>query len=75
MPSEKKNSIDVKWIDGWTTKGYKGYSFELPPRFKWDDISVFVNLKNKVAVIYGKDDAERSILKSVLFVDLKTGKS
>ena len=29
--------------------------------------------KNKVAVIYGKDDADRSFLKSVMFVDLKTG--
>ena len=73
MPGKVKNSVDVKWIDGWTTSGYRGYSFELPSRYKWDDISVFVNLKNKVAVIYGKDDADRSFLKSVMFVDLKTG--
>ena len=74
MPGKKKNSIDVKWIDGWTTSGYKGYTFDVPPRFKWDNISVLINLKNRIAVVYGKDDSERSFLKSVLFVDLKTNK-
>ena len=52
MPGKKKNSIDVKWIDGWTTSGYKGYTFDVPPRFKWDNISVFINLKNRMQYLW-----------------------
>ena len=66
--------MEIKWIDGWTTKGYKGYTITIPPKFSFETSNVFVNLKSNVAVIYGKNDSERSISKSVLFVDLLTNK-
>ena len=23
---KRQNTLEIKWIDGWTTKGYKGYT-------------------------------------------------
>ena len=73
-PAKEKHAVEIKWIDGWTSRGYKGFKISLPKKFNLDNSSIFLNLNSNTAVVYGKNNSERSILRSVLFIDIKKNK-